>query len=232
MQTRVLRDVQGGEAGTFLYLIAKATSPGQDDAMKITVIGFGNVGGKLGRLWTAKGHTVTVGLREASKRAKPAKELGLTVAEPAVAVKDADVIVVALPWQAVEATLASLGPLDGRILLDATNPLAGDLSVIVPEAGSGAEQVAQWARGARVVKAFNTIGAALFGDSDFDMLYCGDDKDAKYAVRGLIGDTTMSPVDTGPLKNARYLEQMAGLWIDLALKGRIPGAFGFKLMKK
>ena len=105
-------------------------------------------------------------------------------------------IVVALPWQAVEATLASLGPLDGRILLDAANPLAGDLSVIVPEAGSGAEQVAQWARGARVVKAFNTIGAALFGDSDFDMLYCGDDKDAKYAVRGLIGDTTMSPVDT------------------------------------
>jgi predicted dinucleotide-binding enzyme len=82
------------------------------------------------------------------------------------------------------------------------------------------------------VKAFNTIGAALFGDSDFDMFYCGDDEDAKYAVRSLIGDTTMTPVDTGPLKNARYLEQIAALWIDLALKGRIPGAFGFNLMKK
>ncbi len=156
----------------------------------------------------------------------------MTVAEPAVAVKEADVIAVALPWQVVEVTLASLGALDGRIVLDATNPLAGDLSVMVPEAGSGAEQVAQWAKGARVVKAFNTIGAALFGDSDFDMFYCGDDEDAKYTVRSLIEDTTMSPVDAGPLKNARYLEQIAGLWVDLAVKGRIPGAFGFKLMRK
>jgi predicted dinucleotide-binding enzyme len=47
--------------------------------MKITVLGFGNVGGQLGRLWTAKGHTVRAGLREASKGAKTAKELDLTV---------------------------------------------------------------------------------------------------------------------------------------------------------
>jgi 8-hydroxy-5-deazaflavin:NADPH oxidoreductase len=200
--------------------------------MKITVLGFGNVGAQLGRLWTAKGHKVTAGLRKAGKGAKTAQELGVTVAEPAVAVKDADVIAVALPWEPVEATLASLGPLNGRILLDATNPLAADLSVIVPQAGSGAEQIAQWAKGARVVKAFNTIGATLFGDSDFDMLYCGDNEDAKHAVRGLIEDTTMSPIDVGPLKNARYLEQIAGLWVDLALKGRIQGAFGFNLKKK
>ena len=51
-------------------------------------------------------------------------------------------------------------------------------------------------------------------------------------MRGLIEDTTMSPVDAGPLKNARYLEQIAGLWVDLAVNGRIPGAFGFKLMSK
>jgi 8-hydroxy-5-deazaflavin:NADPH oxidoreductase len=212
--------------------LQKATSPLQDEEMKITVLGFGNVGGQLGRLWAAKGHMVTAGLRGAGKGAETAKKLGVTVSEPAVAVKGADVIALALPWQAVEGALASLGPLDGRILLDATNPLAADLSVLVPEAGSGAEQVAQWARGARVVKAFNTIGAALFGDSDFDMFYCGDDKDAKSVVRGLIEDTTMSPVDAGPLKNARYLEQIAGLWVDLAVKGRMPGAFGFKLLNK
>jgi 8-hydroxy-5-deazaflavin:NADPH oxidoreductase len=220
------------EAGTFLYLIAKATSPGQDEEMKITVLGLGNVGSQLARLWTAKGHMVTAGLREASKAAKTAKELGITVSDPAVAVKQADVIALALPWQAVEATLATLGPLDGRVLLDATNPLAADLSVLVPEESSGAEQIAQWARRARVVKAFNTIGAVLFGDSDFDMLYCGDDEEAKDAVRALIKDTTMSPVDAGPLRNARYLEQIAGLWIDLAVKGRIPGAFGFRLVRK
>jgi hypothetical protein len=92
--------------------------------------------------------------------------------------------------------------------------------------------VAQWANGARVVKAFNTIGAALMGDSTFDMMYCGDDTAAKDVVRGLIADTGMKPVDVGPLSNAGYLEQVAGLWVDLVVKQRIPGAIGFNLVKK
>lgn len=200
--------------------------------MRIAILGFGNVGAQLGRLWAAKRHTITAGLREAGKGTEAAKKLGVALAAPAAAVKQADVIALALPWQAVQATLASLGPLDGRILLDATNPLAEDLSVIIPNAGSGAEQVAQWARGARVVKAFNTIGAALFGDPAFDMFYCGDDANAKDKVRSLIEDTTMTPVDLGPLKNAGYLEHIAGLWIDLAINGRTPGAFGFKLVTR
>jgi 8-hydroxy-5-deazaflavin:NADPH oxidoreductase len=200
--------------------------------MKITVLGFGNVGTQLGRLWVAKGHSVTAGLREGSKGTEIAKELGVTVSEPSVAVSGADVIALALPWQAVESTIASVGSLDGKVVLDATNPLRADLSVLIPEAGSGAVQVARWANGARVVKGFNTIGATLFGHSDFDMLYCGDDEDAKKVVRGLIEDTTMRPMDVGPLKNAAYLEQIAGLWIDLAMKGRIEGAFGFNLIKK
>ena len=104
--------------------------------------------------------------------------------------------------------------------------------MIVPEAGSGAEQVSQWAEGARVVKAFNTIGAALFGDPDFDMLYCGDDEDAKKVVRGLIEDTTMRPVDVGPLKNAGHLEHIAALWVDLAVRDRLQGAFGLRLVRK
>ena len=200
--------------------------------MNITVLGFGNVGAQLGRLWVAQGHAVTAGLRTGSNGAEKAKELGVSVAQPAAAVKGADVIALALPWPAVEATLASLGPMEGKLMLDATNPMRPDLSVIVPEAGSGAEQVSRWAPGARVVKAFNTIGAALFGDPAFDMFYCGDDSDAKDVVRSLIEETTMHPVDVGPLKNAGYLEHLAGLWVDLAVKGRIKGAFGFQLLKK
>ena len=186
----------------------------------------------MGRLWVARGHSVTAGLRAGSKGTDEAKKLGVAVSEPAAAAKGADVIALALPWQAVEATLASLGRIDGQIVLDATNPMRADLSVIVPEAGSGGEQVAKWATGARVVKAFNTIGAALFGDPDFDMFYCGDDEGAKDMVRGVIEDTRMRPVDAGPLKNAGYLEHIAGLWVDLAVKGRVQGAFGFKLLKK
>jgi hypothetical protein len=117
-------------------------------------------------------------------------------------------------------------------VIDAVNPVNADLSVLIPEAGSAALATAQWAKGARVVKAFNTIGAALMGDPAFDMMYCGDDAEAKRVVDGLIADTGMKPVDVGPLSNSRYLEQVAGLWIDLAVKGRIKGAFGFNLVRK
>lgn len=204
----------------------------QNRAMKIAVLGFGNVGAQLAKLWLSKGHAVTAGLREGSKDRTAASGMGAAVAVPAAAVQGADVIALALPWQAVEQTLATLGPLSGRIVLDATNPMNADLSVFVPAAGSAALQVAEWASGARVVKAFNTIGAALMGNATFDMMYCGDDAEAKGVVRGLIADTGMRPVDVGPLSNAGYLEQLAGLWVDLAVQGRVQGAFGFNLVKK
>lgn len=200
--------------------------------MRIAILGFGNVGAQLGRLWSAKGHTITAGLRAGSKGTDVAKQLGISVATPEVAVRQAEVIALALPWSAVQSALAALGSLEGKIILDATNPLGADLRVIPLEEGSAAEQVAHWAKGARVVKAFNTIGAALFGDGTFDMFYCGDDADAKNTLRSLIEDTTMTPVDVGPLKNAGYLEHMAGLWVDLAVKQRLAGAFGFKLVRE
>jgi hypothetical protein len=199
--------------------------------MKIAVVGFGNVGAQLGKLWAKKGHQVTAGLREGSKDRQKASDAGVSVATPADAVKDADVVVIALPWSAVESTLKPL-PLDGKVVIDAVNPMGADLSVLIPPAGSAGLAAAQWAKGARVVKAFNTIGAMLMGDSTFDMMYCGDDAAAKDVVRGLIADTGMKPVDVGPLSNARYLEQIAGLWIDLTLKGRVQGPFGFSLVKK
>jgi hypothetical protein len=199
--------------------------------MKIAVVGFGNVGAQLGKLWAKKGHEVTAGLREGSKDRQKASDAGVSVATPPNAVKDADVVVIALPWSAVESTLKTL-PLEGKVVLDAVNPMGPDLSVIVPAAGSAGLSAAQWARGARVVKAFNTIGAALMGDSTFDMMYCGDDAEAKKVVSSLIADTGMKPVDVGPLSNAQYLEQLAGLWVDLVVKQRIPGAIGFNLVKR
>ena len=198
--------------------------------MKIAVLGFGNVGAQLGKLWAKKGHEVTAGLREGSKDRQKANDAGVSVATLEDAAKSADVVVIALPWSAVE-TVKAL-PLDGKVVMDAVNPLGADLSVQVPPAGSAGEQIAAWAKGARVVKAFNTIGSALMGDSTFDMMYCGDDATAKKVVNSLIADTGMKPVDVGPLSNARYLEQIAGLWVDLVVKQRIPGALGFGLVKK
>lgn len=199
--------------------------------MRIAILGFGNVGAQLGKLWVAKGHQVTAGLREGSKDRQKASDAGAKVATLSDAVKDVEVVVIALPWPAVETTMKGIS-LDGKVVMDAVNPLGPDLGVQVPPAGSAGEQVAQWAKGARVVKAFNTIGSALMGDATFDMMYCGDDAAAKTVVSQLIADTGMKPVDVGPLSNARYLEQIAGLWVDLVVKQRTPGAFGFNLVKK
>ena len=198
--------------------------------MQICVLGFGNVGSQLVRVWMAAGHSLTVGLRSGSARGKEAIALGAKVLQPQDAVESAQITVLALPWPAVEETLRGVASWEGKILVDATNPVREDLSVLVPESGSGGQQVAEWASGARVVKAFNTIGAALYGDPAFDILYCGDDAEAKSTLRGLIADTKMRPQDVGPLKNAAYLEQIAGLWIDLAVKGRVQGRFGFNLV--
>jgi hypothetical protein len=199
--------------------------------MRIAILGFGNVGAQLAKLWIAKGHEVTAGLREGSKDRPKASDAGASVATPADAAKGAEVVVIALPWPAVESTVKGM-QLDGKVVMDAVNPMNQELSVVVPPAGSAGEQIAQWAKGARVVKAFNTIGSALMGDATFDMMYCGDDRAAKTIVNGLIADTGMKPVDVGPLSNARYLEQIAGLWVDLVVKQRTPGAFGFNLVKK
>lgn len=199
--------------------------------MRIAILGFGNVGAQLGKLWLAKGHQVTAGLRDGSKDRQKASSVGASVATPADAAKGAEVVVIALPWPTVESTLKGMG-LEGKVVMDATNPIGSDLSVQVPPAGSGGEQIAQMAKGARVVKAFNTIGSELMGDADFDMMYCGDDAAAKKVVSQLIADTGMRSVDVGPLRNARYLEQIAGLWVDLVVKQRVPGAIGFNLVKK
>ncbi len=190
--------------------------------LKIAVIGSGNVGGALGRLWTAKGHDVKFGKRGAN----------------AEAVAGATVMALCVPWQAVEEAIKSSGDLNGKVLIDCVNPVSPDLkSLLVGTTTSAAEQVAQWAKGAKVVKAFNTIGAPLlgnaqFGDQKADGYYCGDDSAAKKIVRGLIEDAGLDPVDVGPLTSARMLEPMAMLWIDLAVNQKQGVNHGFKLLRR
>lgn len=200
--------------------------------MRICVHGFGNVGSALTKLWVSAGHTVRAGLRAGSKHEAAARSLGVEAVEPASGSGWAEVNVLALPWPAVEETLRSFGPLKGKIILDATNPLDHDLSVLKLPAGSAGQQIAEWADGAHVVKAFNTIGAALYGSETFDAFYCGDAAEALEVVRTLIADTKMKPVYAGPLQNAGYLEHIAGLWIDLTLNKRVEGPFGFNLVKQ
>jgi predicted dinucleotide-binding enzyme len=192
-------------------------------ALKIGILGGGNVGGALGRLWTAKGHDIQFGKRGSSN---------------AEAARSAQVVVLTVPWPAAQEAVKDCGDLSGKIVIDCTNPLTPDLQgLTVGLTTSAAEQVAAWAPGAKVVKAFNTIGAVNFGNADFggvaaDGFYCGDDAASKKVVAALISDAGMNPVDVGPLRNARLLEPLALLWIDLAVIQKQGPNHAFKLLRR
>jgi 8-hydroxy-5-deazaflavin:NADPH oxidoreductase len=118
--------------------------------MNICILGFGNVGSRLAHLWSEAGHTLSVGLRSNSKHGDAARKAGLTVSEPHIAVQSADIVALAVPWEAVKGALSNAGPLDGKILIDATNPLDSDLRVLTPKEGSSAQQIVAWFPGARL----------------------------------------------------------------------------------
>ena len=207
-------------------------------AMKIAVIGAGNVGGSLARLWAACGHDVTVGIREGGGHVKKALAPGVKSGAIAAAVSSADVVALCVPWTSVSDAIQEAGSLAGKIVIDTTNPLLPDLSgLAVGTSTSAGEQVAAEIPLAKVVKAFNTIGSYLLGDADFngqkaDGYYCGDDASAKSVVCSLIADAGLEPVDVGPLSNARLLEPLAMLWIDLMVRQGRPKDSAFKLMHR
>jgi predicted dinucleotide-binding enzyme len=220
--------------------------------MRIAIIGAGHVGGTLGRRWAAVDgarHTVTFGVRSGDE---PDAQLGefietsggaARVAPVPEAAKSSEVVVFATPWKATKDAVQSAGSLTGKIVIDCTNPFAAGLTGLdVPDGRSGAEEVAGWALGARVVKAFNTTGFNIMANPAFPagpatMFYCGDDASAKRAVHGLAEELGFDPIDAGPLVRARALEWMALLWVSLAMGGVSAGAelgrdIAFRLMRR
>jgi predicted dinucleotide-binding enzyme len=210
--------------------------------MKIGIIGSGNVGGALGGRWSKLGHEVVFGTRNpqgAEVQQLAARASGKTsAASLADAAREGEVLLLATPWPATEQVLAGLGDLNGKILIDATNPFLPDLSGLATRSDtSGGEQVAGWARGAKVVKAFNTVGSNIMQDPGFDghrpvMFYCGDDAPAKQVVNRLIGELLFEAVDAGPLARARLIEQFALLWVTLALAQGMGRDFAFELLRR
>ncbi|MFQ5931288.1 MAG: NADPH-dependent F420 reductase [Nitrospiraceae bacterium] len=210
--------------------------------MKIGIIGTGNVGGTLGRRWARKGHEVLLCSRSPeSDRVKAlVQEVGANAKAAGIkeGVAASEVVVVATPWQATLETLDRAGSFNGKIVIDCTNALKPDLSAPRLAADtSAAELVAAHAKGARVVKAFNTIPSSTMADPAFgsqkaDLFLCGDDANAKSAVAKLGEDLGLDVVDTGPLHTARHLEYMASLWIYMAFRGGWGRDFTFKVLKR
>ncbi len=210
--------------------------------MQIGIIGSGNVGGTLGVRFAGAGHTVVFASRkpDSAEMAELVARAGngARAATAAETVAVSDVILLATPWPATREILEGVGGLAGKVLIDATNPLLPMLAGL--EYGtttSGAEQVAAWAPGARVVKAFNTIGFNVMADPSFGgtkavLFYCGDDAAAKAQVGELAGAIGFDARDAGPLTQARLLEPFALLWISLALQHGYGRGIGFQFLQR
>jgi len=194
--------------------------------MRIAILGSGTMGGTLGRLFASAGHSVAYSFsRDPKKLERLARSSGprARAASPGDAARDAEVIVLTVLWQYVPRVLRSAGSLKGKVLIDCTNPLTlSDDALAVGHRTSGAEIVARRARGAFVVKAFNTTPSELLR-AGVDVLperpaafYCGDDGRAKRVTARLIRQLGFEPVDCGALKSARYLEPLAMLVGELA----------------
>lgn len=194
--------------------------------MNIGIVGTGTMGAGLGKLWAGRGHQVFFGSRNPAKAQALAGSVGAnarggTIAE---AGEFAEAVLLATPWEATEAAVKGAGDLAGKILIDCTNPLVSDyMQLAVGHSTSGAEEIAKWAPGASVVKAFNAIfgrvinsGNPNFGGQPATVFYCGDDEAAKAKVAELVEEIGFDPVDAGPLENARYLEPLGELLVQLA----------------
>jgi NADPH-dependent F420 reductase len=210
--------------------------------MNIGIIGSGNVGSALGSRFAKAGHNVVFGSRNPSSDAMKTltSQSGPTsrAASQPDAAAASDVVVLATPWKSTREIVESLGSLEGKVLLDCTNPLVEDLSgLALGTTTSAAEQIAQWSPGAKVVKIFNTVGSNVMANSSFAgrrpvMFYAGDDGAAKKVAAGLADELGFDPIDAGPLSQARVLEPFALLWISLAFMQGHGREIAFQFMKR
>lgn len=182
--------------------------------MNIAVIGAGNMGAGLARLFASSGHQVVIGARQPEKAAALAAEIGSQVQGGgiAAAVKLADIVVLALPYGAAAEALKEAGDLSGKVVVDISNPLKPDFSgLVIGHTTSAAEEIQALVGKAVVVKAFNTVFAQLLprearAARPLQVFVAADDAAAKAKVTELAASAGFEPVDAGPLGNARYLE--------------------------
>jgi 8-hydroxy-5-deazaflavin:NADPH oxidoreductase len=182
--------------------------------VRIAIVGAGRIGGNAARLWSRAGHDVLVCFsRRPDQLAARASELGdhVSAASPAHAVANADVVMLAVPWSAIDQALAEVGSLAGNVVVDATNQYGPG-----PKPAEG-QTVAQFnsARmpGARYVRGFNTLTSGFqaqasnrTGDQRAVLFICGDYPAAKAIVAKLIEDAGFAAVDLGSNADAAVME--------------------------
>ncbi|WP_242392998.1 NADPH-dependent F420 reductase [Anaeromyxobacter oryzisoli] len=192
-------------------------------AMKIGIIGKGNVGGALQRGLARAGHEV--------------RAVGKDPGAVRQAASWAEVVFLAVPFGALDDALRAAGDaLDGKVLVDVTNALTADMQLALGYTTSGAEELQRKAPRAKVVKAFNTVFAQHMETGQvkgerISLFVAGDDASSKERVLALGRDIGFDAVDAGPLQNARWLESLGYLNILLGYVQKLGPDIGFRLVR-
>jgi hypothetical protein len=197
----------------------------------VTIIGTGKMGGAIAGIVAAGGGTVQALNRDGS---------GVEAASTSGKVGDpitGDLVVLALPYPAVGEVLEQYsGQLDGKVLVDLTNPLdfATFDALVVPVGSSAAAEIAAKVPSAKVLKAFNTNFAATLASREVagqqvSVLIAGDDRDAKNSLAAILEAGGVKAVDAGSLKRAHELEALGFLQLTLAAADKTSWTSGFVL---
>jgi predicted dinucleotide-binding enzyme len=198
----------------------------------ISVIGLGNMASALAARALVGGNAVVVLGRDPAK----AKELAAALGGGATAgtfgtTPAGDIVILAVPYAGAVPVVAEYGDaLAGKVVIDISNTSNADATaLVIPDGTSGAQEIAKVVpASANVVKAFNTVfGHILTQGGPLDVLFAGDDAQAKASVSAFIETLGLRPLDAGGLEVARWLEGAGLLMISLARHG--VGSFNFSL---
>jgi hypothetical protein len=199
--------------------------------MRIGILGSGLMGGKLGTIFARAGHKVVFSYSRSQKKLDDlasAAGANATTGSPLDAARNADALLLAVPWSRVDDVLQQAGDLSDKVVVTCSLPMkADDSDLLIAHTSSGAEELAKKIPKARIVSAFGTIPSEVLF-SVFQkrsrkvrpsLIYLGDDRKAKNVARRLISDVGFEPVDAGPLRIARYSEPFTLLIARLAYEG-------------
>ena len=197
----------------------------------VAIIGTGDMGDSLGPRFAELGYTVVYGSRfPDGEKAQNVVKLtgdGARVTTQKEAAQAGDIVVLVVPWPAMETVAQNLGSLDGKIVIDPSMPVeqAEDGYLVSLVETSSAEMIQAWNPGARVVKAFATLGSYVIDNPNVvggpvTVPIASDDKAAKETVGRIIEAMGLDPVDAGPLRISREIEALQRLYMVPLLQRR------------
>lgn len=207
-------------AATLLFAVGGNAA----DMEIVAVIGTGDMGDSMGPRFAGLGYRVVYGSRNPGSDRVQAlvKKTGknVTATTQMEAAQQADIVMLLVPWPPMETVAQNLGNLDGKIVIDVSMPFEqGDdgYPTHMLETSS-AEMIQGWNPGAKVVKTFGTMGSHLIDDPTAEggvvsIPVASDHKDAKEQVAGIIKSMGLDPVDFGPLRMARQIENMQMIYM-------------------